>query len=67
MARIGKVTVFIDEARNGHTLTVSGTGRKGDHALSAINAKLNYNYVNPGTSADAYVIATLNEVIAALM
>ena len=66
MARVGKITIFIDEARNGHTLTVSCVGRKGDHALSAVNTKLTYNYVNPGTSALAYVDATLAEVQAGL-
>lgn len=66
MARIGKITIFIDEARNGHTLTVSCVGRKGDHALSDVNTKLVYNYVNAGTSAHSYVEATLAEVSAGI-
>lgn len=66
MARVGKITIFIDEAKNGHTLTVSCVGRKGDHALSEVNTRATYNYVNAGTSAHSYVEATLAEVIAAL-
>jgi len=66
MARVGKITIFIDEARNGHTLTVSCAGRKGDNALSDVNTRLVYNYVNAGTSALDYVKATLTEVNAGL-
>lgn len=62
MSRIGKIVIFIDEQKNGHTLTVSCSGRKGDHALSEVNTRLDYNYVNAGTSAHSYVEATLAEV-----
>lgn len=67
MARIGKITVFVDETRAGHVLTVRTVGKKGPLLLNDQNMVLTFNYVNAGTTSAKYWDATLNEVVAAIV
>lgn len=62
MARIGKITLFIDESRNGHTVTVAGTGKKGEFPLNGLNHQYSFPYVNAATSLNAYAKETLTEI-----
>lgn len=66
MAKIGKITIYVTEQRHGHVVTVRTTGKKGTLLLNTVNLQETYQYVNPGTTADAYWKATLNEVAALL-
>jgi len=66
MARVGKITIMVDESRNGHALTIRTIGKKGTVLLNVLNEKKQYPYVNSAATAQSYWIATLNEVIAQL-
>ena len=67
MAKIGKITIYVEESRSGHVLHVRTTGRKGTLSLNTVSLDPTYDYVNPGTTAPLYWKATLNEVVALLV
>lgn len=66
MARIGKITVTVDESLHGHTLTVKTVGKKGKTLLNVFNLHQVYDYQNSASTAAAYWSATLTETIALL-
>jgi len=66
MAKIGKITCYVEESRNGHIVRVRTTGSKGSLLLNTVNLDETYTYVNPGTTANAYWKAIMDQVSALL-
>lgn len=62
MARIGKLTMYVDESRHGHILHVRTTGRKGSLSLNTVSFDEVYAFVNPAATAMSYWLASANEL-----
>lgn len=61
MARIGKLTIFVEEQRYGHIIRVRTTGKKGTLVLGTVTFDQQYNYVNMAANAPAYWLAHVQE------
>jgi hypothetical protein len=54
MARIGKITIFVDQSRNQQTISVRTTGSRGAVNLSGITADVTANSQSPTTTPVAF-------------
>jgi hypothetical protein len=61
MARIGKLTLYVEEQRYGHIIRVRTTGKKGTMVLGGVTFDQQYNYVNPTVTAAGFWLAHVNE------
>lgn len=62
MAKIGKLTMYVEESRTGHILRVRTTGRKGALSLNTVTFDHVYDYVNPSPTAMVYWLASAQEL-----
>lgn len=51
MARIGKITVFVEQGRIGQTLRVRTTGKRGTIILNTVTTDTNYPAQSPSDTA----------------
>lgn len=66
MARIGKITVFVDQSRNQQTISVRTTGARGAVNLSGVNADVTASSQSPTTTAVAFWQDVLSRASAAI-
>lgn len=66
MARIGKMIVSVDGGTNTQRITVSTTGRKGSVALNTTSRTLDQSFATGAANSDAFWLAILELVVAAL-
>lgn len=66
MARIGKITVFVEQSAHAQTISVRTTGSVGSVALNNVSADVTDPSQSPHTSATAFWQDVLTRAIAAI-
>lgn len=54
MAKVGKITIFVEQGRMGQTIRVRTTGQRGSVALNTITTDTPYPSQSPSDTASAF-------------
>lgn len=66
MSKIGKITIQVSQSRNGQTLDVSTTGRRGNVLLNTVSEHLVQSSQSPSATADQFWIDVMTRIITSL-